>query len=132
MATFVEEQPGFKTRQEERGLSSVQTEFRRVGDEQVSAILTGTSWLLQLRPGDVLRFFDPRPELSGGSHDLGSATVVTASPFLRNSTVAVLLHTQHLDLNSANAATARVYCDDMAAPGFIVRNTSVFAARRWG
>ena len=35
-------------------------------------------------------------------------------------------------VTAASWAAARVYCDNMAAPGFVVRNTSIFAARRWG
>ena len=46
-----------------------------VGTQLTSVNLTGTSWLLDVRPGDRLRFFDPRP---GFPNDLGSAAVVSS------------------------------------------------------
>ena len=93
--------------------------------------LGGIVWLWHgLRVGDHLRFFAPRP--SAQIHDLGTAVVTQvalgASP--ANGTAVTL--SRDVGVTSENWASVLVYCDEAAAPGFLVRNTSVLGGRRWG
>ena len=91
--------------------------------------LSGTSWLLDIEPGDTLRFFDPRPEAS--VHDYGSASALVTIPSKTPTLVTVTV----CDLPQAlltHWPTAQVFNEAAVAPGFEVRNNTVIAARRWG
>eukprot|EP01047_Picozoa_sp_COSAG01_P056033 COSAG01_NODE_6307_length_3745_cov_3.383708_1_plen_677_part_10 len=107
---------------------------RRVTAGSSMLTLQGSSWLLQLRPGDELRLFDPRP--SARSHDLGSATVIGAPDGIDQMSsrmVSVLVNTSRLLSGFVDVYQAvKIYNMATAAPFFVVRNNTIDATRRFG